>query len=49
MLRVVVAILLSVASSFHACRSRVGRVCARGRTGVRGGDHCVGESPRAYF
>ena len=34
-LRVAVAVLLSVASSFLACRSRVGRVRASGRTGLR--------------
>ena len=40
-LRVVVAKILSVASSLHACRERVGGVCDRRRAGVRGGDRGV--------
>ena len=35
-LRVAGAVLLSVASSFHACRSRVGTVRVYGKIGVRG-------------
>ena len=37
-LRVVVAVILSVASSLHAYRERVGGVRDRGRACVRGGD-----------
>ena len=55
-LRAVVARLLSIASSFHACRSRAGRSRARRRTGVRrghrgvrGGDPRVGRSPEAVW
>ena len=53
-LRAVVARLLSIASSLHACRSRAGRSRTRRRTGVRrghrgvrGGDPHVGRSPGA--
>ena len=53
-LRVVVAKMLSVASSLHACRERVGgdrdhrRSQVRGdRRGVRGGDPHAGGGPRA--
>ena len=47
-LRVVVAKILSVASSLHACRERVGGVRDRQRIGVRGGDRGVrGGGPRA--
>ena len=46
-LRVVVAKILSVASSLHACRERVGGVHDRRRAGVRGGDRGVrGGGPR---
>ena len=45
-LRAIVARLLSIASSFHACRSRVGRVRARRRIGVRGSHRGVREDPR---
>ena len=46
-LRVVVAKILSVASSLHACRERVGGVCDRWRAGVRRGDRGVrGGGPR---
>ena len=55
-LRAAIAILLSVASSFHACRSRVGRVRAhgqiglrRGHWGVRGGDPHAGGRPGAFW
>ena len=40
-LRVVVAKILSVASSLHACRERVGGVRDRQRAGVRRGDRGV--------
>ena len=47
-LRVVVIKILSVASSLHACRERVGGVRDRQRIGVRGGDRGVrGGDPRA--
>ena len=53
-LRVVVAKILSVASSLHACREQVGGVRTHRRAGVRGGDQgvrgggpCVGRGPRA--
>ena len=49
-----VAKILSVASSSHACRERVGGDCDHqrprvrgGDRGVRGGDPCVGGDPRA--
>ena len=52
-LRVVFAKILSVASSLHACRERVGGVrdCQRvgvrgGDRGVRGGGPCAGVGPR---
>ena len=40
-LRVAVAKILSVASSLHACRERVGGVRDHQRVGVRGGDREV--------
>ena len=40
-LRVAVAKILSVASSLHACRERVGGVRDRRRAGIRGGDRGV--------
>ena len=40
-LSIVVAKILSVASSLHACRERVGRVRDHRRVGVRGGDRGV--------
>ena len=40
-LRVVVAKILSVASSLHACREQVGGVHDRRRAEVRGGDRGV--------
>ena len=40
-LRVTVAKILSVASSLHAYRERVGGVHDRRRVGVRGGDQGV--------
>ena len=53
-LRVVVAKILSVASSLHACTERVGGFCDRRRVGVRGGDRgvrrggsCIGGGLRA--
>ena len=53
-LSIAVAKILSVASSLHLCRERVGRVRDRRRAGVRGGDRgvqggcsCVGGGPRA--
>ena len=53
-LRVVVAKILSVASSLHACRERVGGVRDRQRAGirrddrgVRGGGSHIGGSPTA--
>ena len=53
-LRVVVAKILSVASSLHACRERVGGVCVHRRAevqggdqGVRGGGPHVGGGPKA--
>ena len=53
-LRVAVVKILSVASSLHACRERVGGVRARRRAGVGGGDRgvrgggpCVGGGPGA--
>ena len=53
-LRAAVAKMLSVASSLHACRERVGGVRDRGRAEVRGGDRGVrgggshtGGGPRA--
>ena len=46
-LRVVVAKILSVASSLHACRERVGGVRDRWRIGVRGGGPRVGGGPEA--
>ena len=53
-LRVVVAKILSVASSLHACRERVGGVRTRRRAGVqrvdrgvRGRGPCVGGGPEA--
>ena len=42
-LRVAIAKILSVASSLHAYRERVGGFCDRGRVGVRGGDRGVRE------
>ena len=40
-LRAVVVIFLSISSSFHACRSRAGRLHARRRAGVQRGDRGV--------
>ena len=40
-LRVAIAKILSVASSLHACRERVGGIRDRRRVGVRGGDRGV--------
>ena len=44
-LRVVVAKILSVALSLHACRERVGGVHDHRRAGVRGGGPRTGGSP----
>ena len=43
----VVAKILSVASSLHASRERVGGVCDRRRVGVRRGDRGVRGGPGA--
>ena len=55
-LRAAVARLLSIALSFHACRSRAGRSRARrqigvrrGHRGVRRGDLRAGRSPEAIW
>ena len=45
-LRVVVAEMLSVASSWHACRERVGGVRDHWRAGVRGDRGVRGGGPR---
>ena len=46
-LRVVVAKILSVASSLHARRERVGGIRDCRRAGVRGGGSRIGRSPIA--
>ena len=47
-LRVAVAEMLSVTSSLHVCRERVGGDCDHRRSRVRGGDRGVrGGDPRA--
>ena len=47
-LRVVVVKMLSVASSSHECRERVGKDCDHRRSRVQGGDRGVrGGDPRA--